>query len=80
MHVERGRVGQYFLFVGVLLLAIFFSTDPGTPPLVGFFLWGAGLVLLGLYLIRRDWKTPPTSGRFRLLRRLRRRPKDKKYE
>lgn len=80
MHVETGRVGQFFLFVGVILLVIFFSTDPDTPPLVGFFLWGAGLVLLGLYMIRRDWKAPPPSERFRLLRRLRRRPKDKTYE
>jgi hypothetical protein len=80
MHVEKGRVGQYFLFVGILLLVIFFSTDPDTPPLVGFFLCGVGLVLFGLYLIRRDWKTPPPSGRFRLLRRLRRQPKEKNYE
>lgn len=80
MHVEKGRVGQYFLFVGVLLLVIFFSNDPGAPPLVGFFIWGAGLVIFGLYLIRRDWKTTQSSGRFRLLRRLRRRPKENKYE
>jgi hypothetical protein len=80
MHVEKGRVGQFFLFLGVILLVIFFSTDPNAQPLVGFFLWGAGLVILGLYMIRRDWKTPPSSGRFRLLRRLRRRPKDNEYE
>jgi hypothetical protein len=80
MHVEKGRVGQYFLFVGILLLVIFFSTEPGAEPVVGYFLSGVGLVILGLYLIRRDWKAPPPSGRFRLLRRLRRQPKEKKYE
>jgi hypothetical protein len=77
MHVERGRVGQYFLFVGIFLLVIFFFTE---PPLVGFFLSGIGLAILGLYMIRRAWKPPPPSGRFRFLRRLRRRPKDKQYE
>jgi hypothetical protein len=80
MHVEKGRVGQYFLFVGIILLVIFFSNDPDSPPLVGFFLWGIVMVIFGLYLIRRDWKTPPPSERFRLLRRLRRRPKENKYE
>jgi hypothetical protein len=80
MHVERGKVGQYFLFLGVLLLVIFFSTDPAAPPLIGFFVWGAVLALFGLYLIRRNWKTPQPSSRFRLLRRLRRRPENKKYE
>jgi hypothetical protein len=80
MHVERGRVGQFFLFVGILLLVIFFSTEPGAPPLVGFFLSGIGLAILGLYMIRRAWKPPPPSGRFRFLRRLLRRPKDKQYD
>jgi hypothetical protein len=80
MHVEKGRVGQYFLFVGVILLIIFFSIDPGAPPLFGLFFWGIGLVGLGLYLIRRDWKKPPPSGRFRLLRKLRRRPQNNTNE
>ena len=80
MHIERGRVGQFFLFLGIFLLAIFFSTDPGVDPVIGFFLSGAGLVLFGLYLIRRAWKPPTTSNRFRLLRRLRRRDKDKQYD
>ncbi|MFO7623575.1 MAG: hypothetical protein R6V73_04435 [Anaerolineales bacterium] len=80
MQVEKGRVGQYFIFVGVILLIIFFSIDPGAPPLFGFFFWGIVLIGLGLYLIRRDWKKPPPSGRFRLLRKLRRQPKDNANE
>jgi glutaconate CoA-transferase, subunit A len=80
MHVERGRVGQFFLFVGILLLIIFFSTEPGAPPLVQILFIGYRPDILGLYMIRRDWKPPPPSGRFRLLRRLRRRPQDKQYE
>jgi hypothetical protein len=76
MHVEKGRIGQYFLFIGVILLIIFFSIDPSAPPVFGLFFWGIGLVGLGLYLIRRDWKKPPPSGRFRLLRKLRRRPQN----
>jgi hypothetical protein len=80
MQVDKGRVGQYFLFIGVILLIIFFSIDPGAPPLFSFFFWGIGLIGLGLYLIRRDWTKPPPSGRFRLFRKLRRRPQDKNYE
>jgi hypothetical protein len=80
MQVERGRVGQFFLFVGIILLIIFFSIDPDAPPLFSFFFWGVGLVGLGLYLIRRNWKEPPSSERFRLLRKLRHRSQDKDNE
>jgi hypothetical protein len=80
MQVEKSRLGLYFLFVGVILLIIFFSIDPEAPPLVGFFFWGIGLIGLGLYLIRRDWKKPPSSGRFRLIHKLRRRSQDHNNE
>jgi len=77
MQVEKGRVGQFFLFVGIILLVIFFSIDPGAPPLFSFFFWGIGLIGLGWYLVRRDWKEPPPSERFRILRKLRGRSKNK---
>lgn len=79
MRVEKGRVGQFFLFIGVILLIIFFSIDPEAPPLVSFFFWGIGLAGLGLYLIRRDWKKPPPSERFRLFRKPQRQSEDDSY-
>ena len=79
MRVEKGRVGQFFLFIGVILLIIFFSIDPDATPLVSFFFWGIGLAGLGLYLIRRDWKKPPPSERFRLFRKPPRRTEDDSY-
>ncbi len=73
MQIERGRVGQFFLFVGLILLVIFFATDQSQEPQVGWFFGGLLVMGVGVYLIWKDWKPRPPSQRFRLLRMYRKR-------
>jgi Na+/phosphate symporter len=80
MHIEKGRVGQFFLFIGLLLLVIFFTTDQAKHPQYGFFFIGVIVLCLGIYLIWRDLKPPEESQRFRAFRRWRERGKEKKKE
>jgi hypothetical protein len=74
MPIEKGRFGQFFLFIGLILLVIFFTVDPSQESLIGFFFLGLILAGLGVFLIWRDWKRPPPADRFRMLRRMRRKP------
>ena len=68
MKVEKGRIGIFFLFIGLILLALFFTTYEAQGPQVGFFFIGLLVTGLGIYFIRKDWKPAPPSGRFRLLK------------
>ncbi len=69
MNIEKGRIGQFFLFVGLIMLVIFFATGQNESPSVAIFFGGLILAGLGVYLIWRDWKPKPPSNRFRILRR-----------
>ena len=75
MKIRLGRIGQLLFFIGVILLVVFFATDPKNISLQGFLFFGLGLTLafLGVYLIWRDWKPTGESKRFRTLRRMRKR-------
>ncbi|RPI87030.1 MAG: hypothetical protein EHM41_06440 [Chloroflexi bacterium] len=68
MRIEKGRLGQFFLFIGLLLLVIFFLAGKDETPPARFFFAGAFLTGLGTFMIWKDWKPGPPSGRFRLLR------------
>ena len=68
MRIEKGRLGQFFLFIGLLLLVIFFFAGQDETPPALFFFSGAFLTGLGSFMIWKDWKPGPPSGRFRLLR------------
>lgn len=80
MNIRKGRVGQFFLFVGIILLVIFFVSDQNTYFQPGFFFIGLILSFLGVYMIWRDWKPAEKSSRFRTLRRLRNRDESEKKE
>jgi hypothetical protein len=69
MDIEKGRLGQFFLFIGLLFLAVFFTTDQSQDPQTWLFFAGVASIGLGIYFIRRDWKPPPPSQRFRMLRK-----------
>ena len=71
MKVERGRLGSFFLFIGLVLWMIFFFTDQAKYPSYGYFFVGAALLFLGGYLWWRDRKPPPETARFRSYRRAR---------
>jgi amino acid transporter len=76
MEVRKGRVGKFFLTIGLILLVIFFVIDQEQGSQVGFFFSGIFIAGLGVYMIWRDWKRPDHSERFRTVRRLRRKPKE----
>jgi hypothetical protein len=69
MALDRGKVGLYFLIIGIVLLVLFFVTGQENDPNVLYFFSGFGLSLLGFFLIRKNWKAPPPSTRFRMFRR-----------
>jgi cadmium resistance protein CadD (predicted permease) len=71
MHIRLGRLGQFLLFIGIILLVVFFVTDQNTYFQPGFFFIGLVLSFLGVYIIWRDWKPTGESSRFRTLRRMR---------
>jgi len=69
MKIELHRIGIFFVFVGIIPLAIFFTTDRVEGPQVGAFFLGLLLVGIGIFLIRRNWQPAPPSRRFRILRK-----------
>jgi membrane-bound metal-dependent hydrolase YbcI (DUF457 family) len=74
------QIGQFFLFIGLIGLLIFFATDQVHNPAYGFCCGGFLSVLLGVLMIWRTRRPPPTEGRFRILRWLRGRRGKKKEE
>jgi multisubunit Na+/H+ antiporter MnhG subunit len=79
MGIEKGRIGQFFIFLGAIALIVFFTTGNSTTPPTMFFLVGAALLIFGIFLMWKDWKPGPQSGRFRILKGSKRR-KEKKEE
>jgi cadmium resistance protein CadD (predicted permease) len=80
MHIRLGRLGQFLLFIGIILLVVFFVSDQNTYFQPGFFFVGLVLAFLGVYIIWRDWKPTGQSKRFRTLRRLRKKDEPEKKE
>lgn len=67
--MDKSKVGQFFLLIGVILLVIFFASDVSQSLHVGYFFSGVLMGGLGIYLMVRHKKPAPQSGRFRMLRR-----------
>ena len=63
-----GRIGTFFLFVGLVLLALFFASDLANAPRFNLFFLGLTAVVAGILLRRRGRTPPEPSGRFRLVR------------
>jgi hypothetical protein len=74
MPVEKGKVGQFFIFIGLILLVVFFISSLGRIPAFGYLLGGLGLMGLGGYLYIQD-RPPvdPNTARFRTVRKMRER-------
>lgn len=68
MHLEKTRIGQFFLFIGLISLTIFFTTDHALDPGVEYLFIGLLLSLIGISLIWRNRQAPQESKRFRILR------------
>jgi hypothetical protein len=69
MHVEKRRIGQFFLFIGLIALVIFFTVDHSVDSGIEYFFIGLLLTGIGSALIWRDRKPPQDSRRFRMFRR-----------
>jgi hypothetical protein len=69
------RIGEFFLFIGLILLVIFFASDQSQELAWGYLIIGGGLVILGGILMWRRRGPEIESNRFRTYRKLRDRPK-----
>jgi len=77
----KRKIGQFFLYLGLILLVIFFTTDQAQHPAYGYFFSGFGLALLGILMMWR-YRNPvePNTERFRTVRKLRDRDKQRAEE
>jgi len=72
MLTITGRIGCFLLILGATGVAIFLASDLANSLNPEYLFWGGVLLLAGFTLWRRGRKPAPPSGRFRLLRSLRR--------
>jgi len=80
MQVSKSKLGRFFIFIGLILLVVFFAVDQAQHPAYGYFCGGAVGVVLGAMLMLRGRESPPESMRFRTLRRWREQQKQRKAE
>lgn len=73
-----GRIGRYFVLLGAVLLLIFFASDLAKNPHFNLFFWGFIFLVSGILLMRRGRLPPESSNRFRLIRSLRSRGKQRR--
>ncbi len=79
MNLEKGRVGSFILFFGLLFLVLFFTTDQAKHPTYGLFFLGAFGVLVGGFIIWRSAKPPAERvERFRGIRNMQARQREQK--
>ncbi len=71
------RIGRFFMLLGIVLLAIFFASDLADAPRFNLFFWGLFSLVSGILIQRRGRTPAPPSERFRFIRSLRTRGKEK---
>ena len=64
-----GRIGCFFILIGILLLFLFVTSDLAHVPQFTYLLTGVVVLLVGWLLWRNGRAAPRESGRFRILRR-----------
>lgn len=80
MQVGKSKLGRFILFIGLILLVVFFAMDQAQHPGYGYLCAGVVGVILGGVLIVRGHQPPAESMRFRTLRRWREQQKQRKAE
>ncbi len=80
MQTGKGKLGKFLLFIGLILLVVFFAMDQAKHPSYAYFCIGLVVVILGGILIVRGQKPPAESMRFRTLRRWRDQQRQQKEE
>jgi hypothetical protein len=71
------RIGQFFLYIGLIVLVIFVATSQAQRPAFSYLCGGGLSLVFGIFLIWRVRRPPPEAGRFRLLRKSENRPREK---
>lgn len=64
----RWHIGQFLVFVSLIVLAVFFITDLQQSPNFMYFCSGLLVLVAGGYFMWLGRNPPQDSGRFRLLR------------
>jgi len=80
MHSAKSKIGRFLLFIGLILLVVFFAMDQAKHPSYGYFCIGLVVAILGGILIVRGHQPPAESMRFRTLRRWREQLRQQKEE
>ncbi len=75
-----GKIGKFLLFIGLILLVVFFAINQANHPSYGYFCVGVVLLILGGLLTIRGHKPPAESMRFRTLRRWREQQRQQKED
>jgi hypothetical protein len=78
LNIEKFRIGSFFVFIGLILLVIFFTTDQAKYPSYGYFFVGVALVFLGGFLWWRNRKPWPPAERFRAIHRMQQKRAERK--
>jgi Sec-independent protein translocase protein TatA len=79
MQTFKFQIGQFFLVIGVIMLAVFFVTDQGKNPQFLLFFGGLLIIAAGVSLMTRN-RTPLAgeSMRFRGVRRYRQKSRERR--
>ncbi len=80
MRVGKSKIGRFLLFIGLILLVVFFAINQAQHPQYGYFCIGVVCTLLGGLLLVRGQQPPAESMRFRTLRRWRDQQRARKAE
>lgn len=75
------RIGTYFILIAIGLLVFFMLSESAQQTIFGYFCWSMILFIVGVSL-RSKFKrpAPPSSGRFSVLKKFKRKPKEEKKQ
>jgi hypothetical protein len=74
------RIGQFFVFIGLLSFMIFYASYAGKKPDENFFGWGLIFLVAGAFLMFRNRKPPTEIQRFRGIRSYQQRQEQRRKE
>ncbi len=80
MRTGKSKLGRFLIFIGLILLVVFFAVDQAKHPSYGYFCVGLVVAILGGILLARGHQLPAESMRFRTLRRWREQLRQQKEE
>lgn len=76
----KRRISIFFILLGVVVLALFFTSDVVEKPNIGYLFWGIIFIILGAKFLRSSHPEPEESQRFRLFRKIFSRKKKEEEE